>query len=104
MPSSPKRRACSKRLLGRDGQRTACLYAFDLLHLRATDLRPLELANRLGVLKKLVRKGAPVLIFSEHMDGAEGEAMFCHACALGLDGTSRSGSISPMSLAAARAG
>jgi hypothetical protein len=27
-------------LLGRDGQRTACLYAFDLLHLRATDLPP----------------------------------------------------------------
>jgi ATP-dependent DNA ligase len=24
-------------LLGRDGQRTACLYAFDLLHLRTTD-------------------------------------------------------------------
>ena len=64
----------------------ACLYAFDLLHLGREDLRPLELANRRGVLKKLVRKGAPVLIFSEHMDGADGEAMFRHACALGLEG------------------
>ncbi len=49
-------------------------------------MRPLELANRRGVLKKLVRKGAPVLIFSEHMDGADGEAMFRHACRLGLGG------------------
>ena len=32
-------------LLGREGQRTACLYAFDLLHLRATDLRPVELVG-----------------------------------------------------------
>ena len=73
-------------LMARDGQAGACLYAFDLLHLGREDLRPLELANRRGVLKKLLRKGAPVLIFSEHMDGADGEAMFRHACATGLDG------------------
>ena len=46
----------------------------------------MELVTRRGVLKKLVRKAAPVLIFSEHMDGADGEAMFRHACALGLEG------------------
>src|SRR5215207_4945291 len=72
--------------MGRDGQASACLYAFDLLHLGREDLRPLELANGRGVLKKLVRKGAPALIFSEHMSAAEGEAMFHHACALGLEG------------------
>ena len=44
-------------LLGRDGQRTACLYAFDLLHLRATDLRPVELVGRRAMLKKLIPKG-----------------------------------------------
>jgi hypothetical protein len=38
-------------LLGRDGQRTACLYAFDLLHLRATDLRSVELVGRRAMLK-----------------------------------------------------
>jgi bifunctional non-homologous end joining protein LigD len=27
-----------------------------------------------------------VLIFSEHMDAADGERMFRHACALGLEG------------------
>jgi bifunctional non-homologous end joining protein LigD len=29
---------------------------------------------------------ASVLIFSEHMDAADGERMFRHACALGLEG------------------
>ena len=73
-------------LLGREGQRTACLYAFDLLHLRVTDLRPVELVGRRAMLKKLIRRAAPVLIFSEHMDAADGERMFRHACALGLEG------------------
>jgi len=73
-------------LLGRDGQRTACLYAFDLLHLRVTDLRTVELVGHRPMLKKLIRKAAPVLIFSEHMDAGDGERMFRHACALGLAG------------------
>ena len=46
----------------------ACLYAFDLLHLRATDLRPVELVGRRAMLKKLLRKAGPVLIFSEQME------------------------------------
>ena len=33
-------------LLGRSGCATACLYAFDLLHLGVDDLRPLELGDR----------------------------------------------------------
>jgi bifunctional non-homologous end joining protein LigD len=53
-------------LLSEHGQRTACLYAFDLLH--------------------LLRKAGLALIFSEHMDGEDGEAMFRHACKLGLEG------------------
>src|SRR5829696_359949 len=38
------------------------------------------------MLKKLIRKAGPVLLFSEHMDAADGERMFRHACALGLEG------------------
>src|SRR4051812_28791567 len=59
---------CSQGLpdfLARDGQRTACLCAFDLLHLRATDLRPVELVGRRAMLKKLIRRAGPVLIFSD---------------------------------------
>jgi hypothetical protein len=82
-------------LLGRDGQRTACLYAFDLLHLRVTDLRPAELVGRRAMLKKLIRRAGPVLIFSEHMDAADGEPMFRHACARGLEGIVRNASTSP---------
>jgi len=37
------------------------------------------------MLKKLIRAAGPVLIFSEHMDAADGERMFRHACALGLE-------------------
>ena len=65
----------------------ACLYAFDLLYLRAdSDLRPVELVGRRAMLKKLLRKAGPVLIFSEQMDAADGERMFRRACALGLEG------------------
>jgi bifunctional non-homologous end joining protein LigD len=74
------------RLLSDEGQKSACLYAFDLLHLDTTDLRRTELVGRRAMLGKLLRKAGPALIFSEHMDGADGEAMFRHACKLGLEG------------------
>jgi bifunctional non-homologous end joining protein LigD len=38
------------------------------------------------VLRKHLRKAPPALLFSEHMDGQDGEAMFRHACAMGLEG------------------
>jgi bifunctional non-homologous end joining protein LigD len=74
-------------LLGRSGAATACLYAFDLLHVGRDDLRPLELIGRRVMLKKLLRKAGPPLVFSEHLEAEDGEAMFRHACALGFEGT-----------------
>jgi len=47
-------------------------------------LRPAELVGRRAMLKKLIRRADPVLIFSEHMNAADGERMFRH-CALGLE-------------------
>jgi bifunctional non-homologous end joining protein LigD len=38
------------------------------------------------MLRKLLRKAGPSLIFSEHLDCEHGEALFRHACALGLEG------------------
>jgi bifunctional non-homologous end joining protein LigD len=73
-------------LLGRSGCATACFYAFDLLHLGVDDLRRLELCERRALLRKYTAKAAPVIIFSESMDGRHGEAMFRHACAMGLEG------------------
>jgi bifunctional non-homologous end joining protein LigD len=73
------------RLLG-NGQATACMYCFDLLWLEAQDVRGLELIARRRMLQKALKKAGPALRFSEHLDGEHGEAMFRHACALGLEG------------------
>ena len=74
------------RLLSGDGQATACLYAFDLIWLEAQDLRGVELIGRRRMLQKALKKAGPALRFSEHLAGADGEAMFRHACAMGLEG------------------
>jgi bifunctional non-homologous end joining protein LigD len=74
------------RLLSNDGQATACLYAFDLLWFEAQDLRGVELIGRRRMLHKALKKAGPALRFSEHMSGTAGEAMFRHACAMGLEG------------------
>jgi bifunctional non-homologous end joining protein LigD len=73
------------RLLG-DGQATACFYAFDLLWLEAQDVRGVELIGRRRMLQKALRKAGPVLRISEHLSTEQGEAMFRHACAMGLEG------------------
>jgi bifunctional non-homologous end joining protein LigD len=38
------------------------------------------------MLQKALKKCGPVLRFSEHLEGPPGEAMFRHACAMGLEG------------------
>ena len=39
------------------------------------------------MLLRKYRMGAePAILYSEHMEGDEGEAMFRHACRLGLEG------------------
>ena len=73
-------------ILGSDGQASACLYAFDLLHLESQDLREVELIGRRRILQKALKKAGPALIFPEHLDGPEGEAMFRHVCDMGLEG------------------
>src|SRR5215217_8107898 len=73
-------------LLSRSGAATACLFAFDLLHVGGDDLRRLELVERRALLRKYTAKAAPAILYSEHMAGANGEAMFRHACRLGLEG------------------
>jgi len=38
------------------------------------------------VLALSKRRAPPAILYSDHMKGAEGEAMFRHACAMGLEG------------------
>ncbi|MFL5005625.1 MAG: hypothetical protein ACJ8DK_09835 [Microvirga sp.] len=73
-------------LLGRSGAATACLYAFDLLHVGRDDLRRYELVERRALLRRYLKDAEPTLIYSDHMEGDKGEAMFRHACRLGLEG------------------
>ena len=68
-----------------DGGAAACLFAFDLLRLDGEDLRPLPLEERRARLRKALRRAGKALRFSEHLEG-DGEAIFRHACALGLEG------------------
>jgi bifunctional non-homologous end joining protein LigD len=73
-------------LLRRSGCASACFYAFDILQVGNEDLRGLALVERRALLRKHLRKAPPALLFSEHMEGEEGPAMFRHACAMGLEG------------------
>jgi len=77
---------------GRSGCATACLDAFDLLHAGDEDLRGLALVERRALLREHLKyrsqreRYSPSIIYSEHLAAADGEAMFRHACALGLEG------------------
>jgi len=73
-------------LLGREGCARACLYTFDLLVAGAEDLRGLTLVERRALLREHLKHTGAAIIYSEHMEGEDGEAMFRHACAMGLEG------------------
>ena len=49
-------------------------------------MRGVELIGRRRMLQKALKKGGPVLRFSEHLSAEHGEAMFRHACTMGLEG------------------
>ena len=78
--------------VGRKGSRDAFLYAFDLLELDGHDLHREPWEVRRDALASLLRNCAPVtdvthgIRLSEHLDGADGEIVFRHACKLGLEG------------------
>ena len=44
------------------------------------------LVERRALLRKHLRRAGAAIIYSEHLEGADGEAMFRHACGLGLEG------------------
>jgi bifunctional non-homologous end joining protein LigD len=72
--------------LARKGSREAFLYAFDLLELDGTDLRPRPWETRRRTLAELLRQSAPGMRLSEHLDGTDGATIFGHACRMGLEG------------------
>jgi bifunctional non-homologous end joining protein LigD len=62
------------------------VYAFDLLELNGDDLRRDPLEVRKTTLASILRKAAPGLRFNEHLEHDDGEAVFRHACKMGLEG------------------
>jgi bifunctional non-homologous end joining protein LigD len=72
--------------VGRMSSRDAFLYAFDLLEINGTDLRRDAWHVRRATLASLLRKAKDGIRLSEHIEGADGAAIFGHACAMGLEG------------------
>jgi bifunctional non-homologous end joining protein LigD len=72
--------------VSRMGSRDAFLYAFDLLEIDGTDLRRDAWHVRRATLRSLLKRAAPGIRLSEHLDGTDGATVFAHACGLGLEG------------------
>jgi ATP-dependent DNA ligase len=78
----PTLRAAVERL----GSRDAFLYAFDLLEINGDDLRPYEWQVRRATLTSLLRNASNGIRVSEHLVITDGNTIFRHACAMGLEG------------------
>jgi hypothetical protein len=65
---------------------------FEVLHLGADDVRPLALSERRALLRKHLKRARPALLYSEHMSGADGEAMFPTRAPWDLRASSRNAS------------
>jgi bifunctional non-homologous end joining protein LigD len=62
------------------------LYAFDLLEINGTDLRRDAWDVRRATLTSLLRGVGHGIQLSDHIDSADGEALFRNACAMSLEG------------------
>jgi bifunctional non-homologous end joining protein LigD len=72
--------------VGRLGSRDAFLYAFDLLEINGTDLRRDSWEVRRATLASVLRRARDGIRLSEHLATTDGDAVFQHACAMGLEG------------------
>jgi bifunctional non-homologous end joining protein LigD len=72
--------------VGRLGSRDAFLYAFDLLEINGTDLRRDSWEVRRATLTSLLRRARDGIRWSEHLATTDGNTIFRHACAMGLEG------------------
>ena len=72
-------------LHGREHDRRAFLYAFDLLELDGVDLRPFPLERRKNQLRNLLSRRASGIQYSDHLED-DGATVFAHACRLGCEG------------------
>ena len=76
------------------------LYAFDLIELNGDDLRRDPLVVRKATLASVLAKAAVGIRFNEHLEFDDGEAVFHHACRMGLEGIVSEAEDSPIAPAA----
>jgi bifunctional non-homologous end joining protein LigD len=62
------------------------LFAFDLLELNGQDLRREPLEVRKATLASFLRRALQGLQINEHLEHDDGDAVFRHACKMGLEG------------------
>ena len=62
------------------------LYAFDLIELNGDDLRRDPLVVRKATLTSVLAKARVGIRYNEHLEFDDGEAVFNHACRMGLEG------------------
>jgi bifunctional non-homologous end joining protein LigD len=72
--------------VGRLGSRDAFLFAFDLLEINGTDLRRDSWEVRRATLVSVLRRARDGIRLSEHLATSDGNTIFRHACAMGLEG------------------
>jgi ATP-dependent DNA ligase len=72
-------------LWNRTNDAAVLFFAFDVLALEGTDLRPRPLLDRKKQLFKVLSKDRTGLRFVEHLSG-DGQVIFDHVCKLGLEG------------------
>ncbi|MBL8893749.1 MAG: non-homologous end-joining DNA ligase, partial [Rhizobiales bacterium] len=69
-----------------DGDQSAIRYViFDLISLDGDDLRALPLIERKAILKTLMKKARPPLLYSDHLSG-DAKTAYGEACRLNLEG------------------
>jgi bifunctional non-homologous end joining protein LigD len=75
-----------EKLHSREHDKSAMLWAFDLLELNGEDLRQLTLDERKSKLAKLLKGSRHHgIALNDHLE-ADGARAFYHACALGFEG------------------
>jgi len=77
--------AVFERLRHKHDARAVFLYAFDLLELDGVDLRHEPIETRKATLASLLRRAGAGLRLNEHLTH-DGDAVFHHACKMGLEG------------------
>src|SRR5207248_5022357 len=60
--------------------------AFDLLYFDGYDLRGAPLIERKRALQRVLEKPPPKIVYVEHFEIDDGEAVYRHACKLKLEG------------------